>query len=96
MLASIECASPSLPLLTITNLHGYLVTGALAKAHALYGRRDAVVLFIVQPNERNVVDQRLLELGLWEASGVRVVRITLREVSSKVAARRDSLASPAR
>lgn len=53
---------------------------ALAAAHSLYGAPAAVVVFAVQPGERNVVDQRLLELSLWERHGVRVRRATLAEL----------------
>ena len=54
--------------------------GALAAAHKCYGRQQAVVLFVVQPGETNVVDQRLLEMKLWDDHGVRVVRMSLAEV----------------
>lgn len=40
---------------------------ALSKAHAAYGAAGASVLFVVQPRERNVFDQRLLEYDLLEA-----------------------------
>lgn len=55
--------------------------GALAAAHKCYGKPQAVVLFVVQPGETNAVDQRLLEMKLWDDHGVRVVRMTLAEVS---------------
>lgn len=55
---------------------------ALAAAHECYGKQDAVVLFVVQPGETNAVDQRLLEMKLWDNHGVRVVRMSLAEVSS--------------
>ena len=35
---------------------------ALAMAHYLYGDSTAVVAFVVQPGERNIADQRLLEV----------------------------------
>lgn len=54
---------------------------ALAAAHKHYGKQDAVVLFVVQSGETNAVDQRLLEVKLWDSHGVRVVRRTLAEVS---------------
>lgn len=54
--------------------------GALAAAHKCYGKADAVVLFVVQPGETNAVDQRLLEMKLWDDHGVRVVRMSLAEV----------------
>lgn len=39
---------------------------AISKAHAAYGVPGASVLFVVQPQERNVFDQRLLEYDLLE------------------------------
>lgn len=53
---------------------------ALAAAHEHYGVRDAVVLFVVQPGETNAVDQRLLEIKLWDNHSVRAVRMSLAEV----------------
>lgn len=53
---------------------------ALAAAHKCYGKPEAVVLFVVQPGETNAVDQRLLEMKLWDDHGVRVVRMSLAEV----------------
>jgi glutathione synthase len=40
----------------------------------------AIVLFIVQPNETNTVDQRMLEYALWEKHHIPVVRLTLSQV----------------
>ncbi len=62
--------------------------GALAAAHKCYGKADAVVLFVVQPGETNAVDQRLLEMKLWDDHGVRVVRMSLAEVRAESAGRR--------
>lgn len=56
---------------------------ALAAAHECYGVKDAVILFVVQPGETNAVDQRLLEIKLWDDYSVRVVRMSLAEVRSK-------------
>ena len=68
---------------------------ALAAAHAEYMRgaygADAparvkpplppvVVLMIVQPDERNVVDQRGIEHALWATHKIRTVRVSLAEV----------------
>lgn len=53
---------------------------ALAAAHRCYGKDSAVVLFVVQPGDTNAVDQRLLEIKLWDDHGVRVVRMSLAEV----------------
>jgi glutathione synthase len=43
-------------------LHG--VAESLAHAFRAYGSPNAVILFVVQPGERNVFDQRLLEYEL--------------------------------
>ncbi|KAG1899476.1 glutathione synthase [Suillus fuscotomentosus] len=57
-----------------------LVEG-LSKAHEAYGVRDAHILFVVQPNERNVFDQQWLEYGLLERHQIHVVRQTLAELA---------------
>ncbi|KAG1815416.1 glutathione synthase [Suillus variegatus] len=57
-----------------------LVEG-LSKAHEAYGVRDARILFVVQPNERNVFDQQWLEYGLLERHQIHVVRQTLAELA---------------
>ncbi|KAJ3335549.1 Glutathione synthetase [Gonapodya sp. JEL0774] len=41
------------------------------------------VLFVVQPNEWNMFDQRGIEHELWEKHGVKVVRGTLQEIGSE-------------
>jgi glutathione synthase len=41
------------------------------------------VLFVVQPNETNTVDQRLLEFALWNNHQVPVVRMSLGELYNK-------------
>ena len=56
---------------------------ALAMAHFLYGDNQAVVLFVVQPGERNIGDQRSLEAELWNVHGVRVEFKTLAEISAR-------------
>jgi len=53
---------------------------ALATAHVVYGAPGAVVVFIVQGDERNFADQRFLEFALWQDHGVAVLRKTLREM----------------
>uniref|UniRef100_K3X846 Glutathione synthetase n=1 Tax=Globisporangium ultimum (strain ATCC 200006 / CBS 805.95 / DAOM BR144) TaxID=431595 RepID=K3X846_GLOUD len=56
---------------------------ALAAAHKHYGKKDAIVLFVVQPNEANAIDQRWLEYNLWEHHGIKVLRKTLAQVDSQ-------------
>lgn len=53
---------------------------AIATAHRLYGAPAAVVLFVVQAGETNVMDQRLLEFALWDSHAIPVVRLSLLEV----------------
>ena len=53
------------------------IAEAIARAHGVYGSRDAAVLFVVQPSERNALDQELLRQQLWAAHGLRVISRTL-------------------
>lgn len=46
--------------------------------------RKLVILFVVQPNETNTVDQRLLEFALWENHEIPVVRMSLGEIYKRV------------
>lgn len=39
-----------------------------------------VVVFVVQPNERNIMDQRTLEFALWDNHHVPTVRLTLQDL----------------
>ncbi|KAG1794542.1 glutathione synthase [Suillus plorans] len=57
-----------------------LVEG-LSKAHEAYGVQDARILFVVQPNERNVFDQQWLEYELLEKHQIHVVRQTLADLA---------------
>lgn len=62
------------------------LTRGLCMAHKEYVRQRgiekgaAVVMMVVQPNERNIMDQKMLEVALWQRHGVRLVRATLRQV----------------
>ncbi|KAI6039646.1 hypothetical protein EDC04DRAFT_2683650 [Pisolithus marmoratus] len=58
------------------------LAAGLAEAHKAYGVPNAYILFVVQPNERNVFDQRLLEYELLEKHSIRVVRSTFDELAS--------------
>ncbi|KAH7909680.1 glutathione synthase [Hygrophoropsis aurantiaca] len=53
----------------------------LAEAHKAYGISGSQILFVVQPNERNVFDQRWLEYELLERHSIRVVRQTFAELA---------------
>jgi glutathione synthase len=52
----------------------------IAKAWKLYNSKNAVVLMIVQPAEGNIFDQRWIEYGLFERYGIRLIRVTMKEV----------------
>ncbi|GAA5916563.1 hypothetical protein JCM8208_007703 [Rhodotorula glutinis] len=51
------------------------LAGGLAAAHKAYGVDDAVVLMVIQDNERNAFDQRPLEYELVEKHGIRLLRV---------------------
>ncbi|KIM66711.1 hypothetical protein SCLCIDRAFT_1211105 [Scleroderma citrinum Foug A] len=54
----------------------------LAEAHKAYGVPGAYILFVVQPNERNVFDQRWLEYELLQTHEIRVLRQTFEEITT--------------
>ncbi|KZO96907.1 glutathione synthase [Calocera viscosa TUFC12733] len=74
------------PLLNANNLpqNGALEGLALgiAEAHKAYGVPSATVLFLVQPHERNVFDQRPLEYELLTKHGVHVERVTFADLAA--------------
>ncbi|KAH8082442.1 glutathione synthase [Cristinia sonorae] len=53
----------------------------LAAAHRAYGVPESRILFVVQPNERNVFDQRFLEYELLEKHSIHVIRQTFDELA---------------
>eukprot|EP00898_Chlorokybus_atmophyticus_P007197 jgi/Chlat1/7479/Chrsp6S07483 len=61
------------------------MTEALAVAWQEYGNDRAVVLFVVQPAERNVFDQQWLAAVLWEEYGIRTMRKTLKQLQAAAA-----------
>ncbi|KAI3402340.1 GSH2 [Candida oxycetoniae] len=46
--------------------------------------QNTIVLVVVQPNERNCFDQRLIEYSLFENHGVRSFRVTLENIVDKI------------
>ncbi|KAH8109754.1 glutathione synthase [Phellopilus nigrolimitatus] len=61
------------------------LAAGLAAAHRAYGVTGAHILFVVQPGERNVFDQRWLEYELLEKHAIRVVRQTFAELRTSAA-----------
>lgn len=59
-----------------------IVADAFVKVFQEYNVADACVLFVVQPDERNVFDQRLLEIALAER-GIRVIRASLEAIAEQ-------------
>ncbi|KAG9124135.1 hypothetical protein FRC07_012705 [Ceratobasidium sp. 392] len=76
----------------------YELVEGIAAAHRAYTNPSARVLFVVQPNERNVFDQRWLEYDLLERHGIHVIRQTMEQLSTSASLDENSnliVASPA-
>ena len=63
---------------------------AMSLAHKNYCQRfkeegDCVILFVVQDGETNTVDQRMLEIQLWEKHQIPVVRMSLTQADKNIA-----------
>ncbi|KAI5121336.1 hypothetical protein M0805_000644 [Coniferiporia weirii] len=56
------------------------IAEGLAAAHRAYGVKDAYILFVVQANERNVFDQRLVDYELLEKHNIHIIRQTFDEL----------------
>lgn len=63
------------------------ITESLAKMHKAYQKssedEETAILVVVQPGERNIFDQRLIEFELFEKHGIVTHRVTLGEVKQK-------------
>ncbi|TFY65911.1 hypothetical protein EVG20_g5174 [Dentipellis fragilis] len=72
-----------------------LVSG-LAEAHKAYGNPSSSILFVVQPDERNVFDQRLLEYELLDKHNIHVHRRTFPQLAehAQLSPTRSLLISP--
>ncbi|XP_061536689.1 glutathione synthetase-like isoform X2 [Phycodurus eques] len=53
---------------------------AVAKAWELYGSKRAVVMFLVEENQRNILDQRFIENELWKRN-IATIRKRFEDVS---------------
>ncbi|KAG6902416.1 hypothetical protein C0995_000342 [Termitomyces sp. Mi166 len=62
----------------------------LATAHKVYNNDQARVLFVVQPGERNVFDQRPLEYELLEKYSIHAIRQTFEELAHSATVDPDS------
>ncbi|KAJ7590685.1 hypothetical protein C8J56DRAFT_857918 [Mycena floridula] len=59
-----------------------MLAAGLAAAHKAYGVPSSQILFVVQPGERNVFDQRWLEYELLERHHIHILRHTFDELGS--------------
>eukprot|EP00698_Gefionella_okellyi_P018831 TRINITY_DN5691_c0_g1_i1.p1 TRINITY_DN5691_c0_g1~~TRINITY_DN5691_c0_g1_i1.p1 ORF type:complete len:457 (-),score=86.44 TRINITY_DN5691_c0_g1_i1:82-1452(-) len=59
------------------------IPAALAAAHKLYAKDDAVIAFVIQPGERNTMDQWWLEYALFENHGIRCIRVSLLDIHTR-------------
>ncbi|KAL7497846.1 hypothetical protein ACHAWT_007728 [Skeletonema menzelii] len=78
---------------SVAKLHGFLTRRMGEEGlqefldvneRAVMGSSQPVILFVVQPNETNTVDQRLLEFALWDNHEIPVVRMSLGEIHKRV------------
>ncbi|KIL67776.1 hypothetical protein M378DRAFT_72735 [Amanita muscaria Koide BX008] len=58
------------------------IAEGLAAAHSAYNVQSAWILFVVQPNERNVFDQRWIEYELFDKYQIRVIRQTFDQLAA--------------
>lgn len=75
----------------IVSESGFLLSKALAKAVESYKLQqrisvsnDPIMAFIVQRNERNVFDQKVLELNLLDKFNVKSIRLTFDDIHEKL------------
>lgn len=52
----------------------------LANANKLYGKKNTKILFVIQPYDPFILDQRSLEYELLEVHGIQVYRVSLRSI----------------
>ncbi|KAJ2704296.1 Glutathione synthetase [Coemansia sp. IMI 203386] len=62
----------------------------IAAGFELYGSKEAIVVMVVQPGERNVYDQRWVETRLWERHGIKVARLTFAEIHDRCTVESDN------
>ena len=65
------------------NVSTRMLAFGIAMAHLVFGNSKSIALFVVQPGERNVADQRLLAQELWTSHNIRTEFITLSDVVSQ-------------
>ena len=66
------------------------IVAAVTEAHQRYGQPGAVCLMVIQPEERNIFDQRLFEFAL-QRQGIATRRLSLPEIAREGALREGHL-----
>ncbi|EMR08531.1 glutathione synthetase [Pneumocystis murina B123] len=57
-----------------------LLTEGLANANRLYGEKNTKILFIVEPHDSFILDQRCLEYELFQVHGIQAYRVFLHSI----------------
>ncbi|KAL6079400.1 Glutathione synthetase [Balamuthia mandrillaris] len=60
-----------------------VMVSGFANAVKLYGNSQAVVMMVVQPDERNTADQRCMEYILWKRYGIHMIRRSLADIQQR-------------
>lgn len=68
----------------IAKAHGLFLSQQRRAVSELFQGKDVSVLFVVQPNERNFSDQRLLEYEIARVCGASCIRLSLEEINQHV------------
>ncbi|KAI8913531.1 glutathione synthase [Gorgonomyces haynaldii] len=71
------------------NISGYGIAKSIARAWKLYNAPKSLVLFIVQPGERNIADQRHIERVLFDQFNIKCMRRTLGQIAEQAELRQD-------
>ncbi len=66
------------------NLAEQGLVDSLASAWQYFADPQALILFIIQPHEKNSIDQRLLQYQLWARHGIKVARCSLTDLHRHV------------
>jgi glutathione synthase len=59
------------------------ISRALAHAQSLHDVKDSIIMMIVNKNEVNSTDQRILEYKLWEDYQIRLIRRSLTDIAER-------------
>ncbi|QSL66858.1 hypothetical protein MERGE_001245 [Pneumocystis wakefieldiae] len=69
-----------------------LLTEGLANANRLYGEKNTKILFIVEPHDSFILDQRCLEYELFQVHGIQAYRVFLHSILDFIELRKNDKA----